>query len=76
MHTPCHTKGHIAFLVSAPDPADSEDELPQDHEVRLDATGARLQLENNAFTDGEWRNYFFCFDCCVCLLMITYYNLL
>lgn len=68
MHTPCHTKGHIAFLVSAPDPADSEDDLPQDHEVRLDATGARLQLEQNDSTGGEWNNYCFDYDCCVCFV--------
>jgi len=26
LHTPCHTSGHIAFLVSEPDAADSDDD--------------------------------------------------
>ena len=43
MHTPCHTSGHIAFLVSEPDAADSEDELDHDDEIQFTELGGRVK---------------------------------
>jgi len=43
MHTPCHTSGHIAFVISAPDAADIEDDLEHFDEVSYTELGNRVK---------------------------------
>lgn len=43
MHTPCHTSGHIAFVVSAPEAEDIEDDLEHFDEVSYTELGNRVK---------------------------------
>lgn len=53
MHTPCHTSGHIAFVISAPDAADIEDDLEHFDEVSFTELGNRVKHPVGVDGDAE-----------------------